>query len=144
MIRRMLAMIFLPVLLAVVVLSLATHAAPTRTYPVTNAPVSVAPSYPACITEDGAGMALCTWDAQAQGNGYGEDAIGGDCAYEDSTTREMCITLHARDSYTIEGQNGASNTVPNGVDLVAECQEEWQINREWIDSELQECFSASM
>lgn len=48
-------------------------------------PVTVAtPSgLPACVVEDGNGMALCWWDAQAHGvgrNGRGTSVVSGDCA----------------------------------------------------------------
>lgn len=143
MIRSLARYAVIPVLLILIAVTGWIMPSQTPTTAIILPAPSATPSLPVCVTEDGAGQALCTWDAHAQGNGYGEDVISGDCAYEDSTTRELCVTLHGQASYTTEGQNGASNTVPNGVDLVGECQEELQVGKsEWLDSELQECFSA--
>lgn len=106
---------------------------------------SATPTYPACVTEDGAGQAVCWWDAQRQGNGLGESVLSGDCAYEDERTRTLCINLHAQDSEIITNEDGSMNTIPNGVDLVGECQDEFQTGQdEWLYEELQECFIASM
>ena len=114
---------------------------------VTNAPAPTATTnpagYPACVTEDGAGQALCWWDAQRQGNTYGDSVVSGDCAYEGDATKSLCVDLHSHPSYTVDNEDGSSHTVPNGSDLVAECQEELQNNNDnWTEEELQECFTA--
>lgn len=91
---------------------------------------------PACTTEDGAGMALCTWDAQKQGNGQGESVISGDCASSImGDASEVCVALHARASMTIPNSDGSSNTIPNGADLIAECAMEFK------GTQLQECIA---
>lgn len=79
-------------------------------------PVYIAPSpthtMPACETEDGAGMALCYWDAQGNGNGKGNSIISGDCAAEwigGMAAQNECVML-----YTM-GQDA--------IDFVGECIE---------------------
>ncbi len=93
---------------------------------------------PACEQEDGAGVALCWWDAQAKGNGKGTSIISGDCAadyvggYEASV---LCVKLHAMKARTITNADGSTNTIPNGSQLVAECND--IANRAEGDSEMQ-------
>ena len=126
---------------------------PTPTVPTItpSSPVSVAPSMPACIEEDGAGMALCWWDASEQGNGVGTSVISGDCAPEyvgGQSISDMCVSLYARRSYTITHADGSKNTIPNGADLVRECTEEWNMMDDAEAKEqgftLEECFKAWM
>jgi hypothetical protein len=145
--RRMLIALLSCLTMATLVLvsySLTRPAESHATAPVLSTPTSANP-YPACITEDGAGQALCMWDAQHSGNGMGISVVSGDCAYEDGYMVNVCVTLHSQDSYEVMNEDGSSNTVPNGADLVAECQDELQANKsEWNDSELLECFKAWM
>jgi hypothetical protein len=121
----------------------ATPANPSESHverPTTATP-NATPTLPACLTEDGSGQALCMWDASEQGNGMGSDVLGGDCAYEDMSTRDMCITLYGQDAYEYSNEDGSITGVPNGKQLVAECQDEWQ-NDEWNMLDLYECFKA--
>lgn len=112
--------------------------------PVSNAPAIVLPTptntLPACITEDGAGMARCYWDAQAQGNGMGTSMVSGDCALapEASDLTAMCIALYGQPGYEVANEDGSYNSVPNGADLVRECNDE---SRNEIGIELQECYA---
>lgn len=112
---------------------------------------SATPTLPDCVTEDGAGMALCTWDAQRMGNGIGESVISGDCAPDyvgGQAVSDLCVNLFNRDSITLHNEDGSSNTIPNGADLVAECTEEWNMmDEEQAKAEgftLEECFKAWM
>lgn len=126
MIRRIATLLALPLMLMIWVLL--TVGTPTS-HRVTNAPKPVpsAPVYPACVTEDGAGQALCMWDAQTQGNGQGTSVVSGDCAPSvvDVDSVALCVMLHSKPSMEIMGQDGSINTVPNGADLVAECTDEF-------------------
>lgn len=93
------------------------------TAPILLAPTST-PALPACITEDGAGQALCWWDAQQQGNGMGNSVVSGDCAPSivgSEAVSALCVNLHARETREITNADGSINTIPNGVDLVGEC-----------------------
>ena len=93
------------------------------TAPVLLAP-SATPTLPACVTEDGAGQAVCWWDAQAQGNGMGTSVVSGDCAPSvvgSEAVSALCINLHAREMREVTNADGSINTVPNGADLVGEC-----------------------
>lgn len=77
---------------------------------------------PTCLDETGSGMALCTWDAQTQGNGMGTSMISGDCAIDITITHDVmakCIELH--------------NT-QNGIDSVSECNDIENRIVEGIDS----------
>lgn len=62
---------------------------PTRA----SAPPDVTPQLAACATEDGAGMALCWWDAHTRGNGRGTSVVSGDCA-EDITRIGWCVKVY--------------------------------------------------
>ena len=108
----------------------------------TNAPTQHAPTVtlPMCDTEDGAGMALCWWDAQRQGNGQGTSVVSGDCAPSimDEVTSQWCVLLHERPSLVMHNEDGSSNTIPNGADLIAECAQEFD------GIELQECIRGWM
>lgn len=123
----------LPLLLAAVLtLSLwPSTTAPESTVQGTDqaSPTTVYPSLPACLTEDGEGMALCTWDAQIQGNGIGTDVVSGDCALtDDADVIALCMALH--------------NT-QNGIDSVSECNSILNTPEEnspgWS---LEECYKA--
>jgi hypothetical protein len=100
---------------------------------------SATPTLPACLTEDGAGQARCYWDAQGQGNGEGTSMVSGDCALapEASDLTSLCLNLHARDSKTITNEDGSLNTIPNGADLVQECNDE---SRNAPGIELENCY----
>ncbi|KAI4218791.1 MAG: hypothetical protein L6R40_008751, partial [Gallowayella cf. fulva] len=84
------------------------ESAPTG--PVYTAPTSPM-TYPACASEDGAGMVLCTWQADSMGNGEGTSITSGDCATYVGYTQELCINTHAM------GQGGA-DTVQNCNDIL--------------------------
>jgi len=135
--RVLLSLLSLLILAAVTVAALSIPAPPERH---SNAPIVPSPTatLPACVTEDGAGQALCWWNAQAQGNGMGTSVVSGDCAYEDEMLRGICASLHMRNSQTINHSDGSSTTIPNGVDLVGECQAEFK------GQELRDCFTAWM
>ena len=103
---------------ALLALFLYVHAMPAES-PV-DAPVAVAPSatpaLPPSASEDGAGMALCWWDATlvipGRSNGKGTSMVSGDCALDitkDERTQSKCINLH---------HNGQE-----GIDSVAECND---------------------
>lgn len=50
---------------------------------------------PACVTEDGAGMALCYWDADSRGNHLGTSVVSGDCAPDVMGGRSaLCVRLY--------------------------------------------------
>ena len=134
MIRKAIAYGALPLVLVLVVLAWMLPTTVPAT-PVQPAP-SATPSYPPCVTEDGAGQALCWWDAQTQGNGMGTSVVSGDCAPSvvGEDTVNMCVVLHGMDSYTYEYQ-GATVTVPNGADLIGECL----IDK--ADMTIQECIA---
>jgi hypothetical protein len=94
--------------------------------PIYTAPTTEVP-LPSCVTEDGAGQALCMWDAQSQGNGQGTSIISGDCApaYVGSQqASDVCVRLHSLPSTHTVNEDGSEVTMPNGADLVAECNEE--------------------
>lgn len=97
---------------------------------------TVTSTLPACVTEDGAGQALCWWDAAKQGNGQGTSVVSGDCAPSimGQDTSALCVNLYSRQSETITNADGGSNTIPNGADLVGEC------TMEFDGIELQECI----
>lgn len=107
-------------------------------------PVQPAPTspmgMPACDTEDGAGMALCWWDAQQQGNGQGASVVSGDCAPSimGRVASADCVTLYDRPTIEVTHSDGSINTIPNGADLVAECVIEFD------GDELSECIRAWM
>lgn len=113
----------------------------------TATPVPTAtPSYPACLTEDGAGQALCWWDAQTQGNGQGHSVVSGDCALSVVSTeavQAVCLALHKQDSSEHEYQ-GAMVTIPNGVELVQECNDELPDANGDKGWSLIECYKAWM
>lgn len=105
------------------------------------------PTYPACIAEDGAGMALCTWDAHTMGNGQGTSVISGDCApaIMGEAASAECVITHKQPSMT-ETYQGAITEWPSGPDLVAECIDENNGMNESEKAEngfsLIECFKA--
>lgn len=125
------------ILTGITTVALSVPAAPTR---VTNAPTHVAPTptMAACATEDGAGQALCYWNAQEQGNGYGESVVSGDCAPDvmGNEASALCVRLYAQGSSEVVNADGSINSIPNGADLARECIEE---NGE---QQLSECFMA--
>jgi len=139
MMRRILALLTVPAILALLALAVFLPAESPATAPVFTAP-SAAPTYPACVEEDGYGMALCMWDG----------VLSGDCApayvggYEVSA---LCVNIHAMPSSEHEYQ-GATITVPNGADLVGECVQEWNtIDPEVAKAEgftLENCFKAQI
>ena len=114
----------------------------------TPAPSSTT-AYPACIAEDGAGQALCYWDAHTMGNGQGTSVVSGDCAPSlmGPITSAVCVKLHAMPSSTATYQ-GAITEWPAGPDLVAECMDEnqgmTQKEREENGFSLLSCFNAQM
>ena len=122
-------MIILPA--AILALILTAHTTPASA-PESNAEArTTASPYPSkglpqCTEEDGYGMALCMWDAQAQGNGMGTSVVSGDCAPDyvgGNEASAVCVALYSQDGYTIPNEDGSSNTVPNGKSLVQECNE---------------------
>ena len=154
MIRRIAALLTVPAILALLALAVFLPADSPATGPVLAAPSATTPSYPPCVTEDGAGQALCMWDAHTMGNGEGSSVLSGDCApayvggYDVSA---VCVALYAQPSSEHEYQ-GATITVPNGADLVGEClsiETSGRLNadvRNELNSEgwsLLECFKAS-
>lgn len=134
MIRRIATLVALPLLLMVVVLAVflpSERHADTVVLPTPSA----TPTLPACVTEDGAGQALCWWDAQAQGNGMGTSVVSGDCAPSVmGEASDACVNLHARESREEVHADGSINSIPNGADLIGECAEEWD------GIELQNCI----
>jgi hypothetical protein len=88
--------------------------------------VEQTPTLPSCPDEEGAGMALCWWDAQAQGNGKGTSVVSGDCAPSimGDEASKACVILHSRESKIITNESGSTSTIPNGADLVGECIQE--------------------
>jgi hypothetical protein len=109
--------------LALILVTVLLPAQSPSTAPVLLAP-SATPTLAMCITEDGAGQAVCWWDAQAQGNGMGTSVVSGDCAPSVVGSDEvsaLCINLHARETREETNADGSINTVPNGADLVGEC-----------------------
>lgn len=161
MIRKVIAYLAAPILLALVVLSLFTPTAQSNAEPIalptpsaTTPVVDTAPhggySLPPCITEDGAGQALCMWDAQTMGNGMGTSVISGDCAPDyvgGEDVSALCVRLYAVPSSEHEYQ-GATITVPNGAELAQECAQEWNMmDDETAKAEgftLEECFKAQL
>lgn len=132
--------IILPLALMALILApiLAYTHSPAESAPTAIILPTATPTYPACITEDGAGQALCWWDAQRQGNGEGTSVLSGDCAPSVmGEASHVCVNLHARDSITITNEDGSMNTIPNGADLVAECTDEFDKGME-----RQECIKA--
>jgi hypothetical protein len=66
-------------------------------------------------------MALCTWDAQTQGNGMGTDVVSGDCALSITITPEVmakCIALHNTQEGidSVQECNDIENRIVNGLD----------------------------
>lgn len=50
---------------------------------------------PACVTEDGAGVPLCWWDADSRGNHIGTSVLSGDCAPDVMGGRSaLCVRLY--------------------------------------------------
>jgi hypothetical protein len=127
------------ILALVISLTVALYLSPSQT---STAPAILLPTptatLPVCVTEDGAGMALCTWDAQTQGNGQGTSVVSGDCAPSVmGEASALCVNLHSRASVTVPNEDGSSNTIPNGADLVGECTDEFDKGME-----RQECIKA--
>lgn len=118
---------------------------PTATMDAPISPVTEALSLPTCAEEDGAGMALCYWDAQKQGNGMGTSVVSGDCAPDimGAEASALCVNLHSRASVTVQNADGSSNTIPNGADLVGECLYDWD-GEDSTKAELSDCIKAQM
>lgn len=125
----------LTALVAIVLMAwIAPHARIEPVQTISTAPAMASPtptmgteqSLPLCETEDGAGMALCWWDADTMGNGEGTSVVSGDCAidYTGSVIASaLCRELHEQASYTYASGEDTI-TVPNGIDLVGECNYE--------------------
>lgn len=78
---------------------------------------------PACRTEDGAGQALCWWDAKHRGNHKGRSVISGDCAPSvmgKAYVVRLCVKLHAQPA-TDTVYQGAKVHTPAGPALIDEC-----------------------
>lgn len=87
----------------------AAQPTPTATY-----------TLPACGTEDGAGQALCMWDAQSMGNGQGTTVVSGDCSLYHNKTRSLCLNVHT------QGQEGVDYVqMCNDTDDNVSCIKEW-------------------
>lgn len=104
---------------------------------------------PACIEEDGAGMALCYWDAEHMGNGMGMSVISGDCAPDyvgGQDVSDLCVRLYAMASREVDNGDGSSHTIPNGADRAQECVETNNVMEDEVkESEefiLKNCFEA--
>lgn len=158
MIKRILATLAIPALIAAVLVGIWIYPNPQPTQDsapitlVTVAPIAV--TLPPCENEDGSGQMLCLWDASESGNGEGTDAIGGDCSVatlgsEDASA--WCVRLYVMPATHTDNANGSSVDVPNGAALVNECtdiafegsQDESAQNA--LDAEgwnLTECFKA--
>jgi hypothetical protein len=82
------------------------------------------PTLPACVTEDGAGQALCLWDAQHMGNGVGTSVISGDCALVTQANRmqALCVQMHTTQKGTIIAQE-CNDMMP--FESVKESDWEW-------------------
>lgn len=81
-------------------------------------------SLPTCETEDGAGMALCWWDAQTMGNGMGTSVVSGDCAPDyvgGMDISALCVKLHHQSAQTYVYDDGVRTIT--GADEVASCIE---------------------
>lgn len=94
--------------------------------PVFTPTPSASPTLPACAAEDGAGQALCYWDGATMGNGKGRAIISGDCAPEyvgGETASAECVATHTMPSTKRTNADGSVVTIPNGADLVAECND---------------------
>lgn len=129
------ALILAVLTITAVLLSSTTESAPTTVVLPTP---SATPALPVCVTEDGAGQALCIWDGKVQGNGMGERIISGDCAPSVmGNASEVCINLHSRPTITTMNEDGSMTVVVGGPDLIAECQAEFG-----TVLELQECVKA--
>jgi hypothetical protein len=143
--RVLMALLSCLILATLTLFGTALQQAPSRHVRVpSDSTPSTAPSYPVCATEEGAGQALCTWDGSAQGNGQGESILSGDCAYNEERTRTLCINLYARDSREAINSDGSINSIPNGADLVRECQMELQDRNNWTESQMRNCFNAQL
>ena len=147
MIRRMIA---LPVLIVLAILAYAWLAPAQNDAKAVTVPTPTVstPSLPPCLTEDGAGQALCYWDAATQGNGRGTSVVSGDCAPSvvGSEASPLCVRVHAMPSDERTNADGSTDTIPNGADLVGECIE---IDKEMTAQEkiedgfsLYHCFNA--
>jgi len=89
------------------------------------------PSLPVCVVEDGAGQALCMWDAHRAGNGMGTDVVSGDCALtltHDDMTQGMCLNVH---------HDGV-----DGPDAVRECNDIYEQAKGKVN--LLECYRAML
>lgn len=120
--------ILAPLALLVLLMVAYTQHTPAESHatPMTTATPSTGIGLPDCLTEDGAGQALCVWDGTRMGNGVGALIISGDCAPDYVGGQDaslVCRTLHARKAYEITNPDGSINGVPNGADLVQECND---------------------
>jgi hypothetical protein len=84
-------------------------------------PTEVYPALPTCLDETGSGVALCTWDAQTQGNGMGNSIVSGDCALSVTITHDvmaLCIELHNTQNGvdSVQECNDIENAIVNGID----------------------------
>jgi hypothetical protein len=121
--RRVLyTMITTITLTAMVLLAYALSTAAST--PVVNAPTptpSATPVLPVCGAEDGAGMALCTW----------QGIVSGDCAPSvvgSEYTSRVCVQVHTLGTITQTNPDGATTTA-YGPDMVGECVEIMQSGR---------------
>ena len=85
----------------------------------------ITPTLPTCTHEDGSGQALCTWDADTQGNGMGIDATSGECAVgnpgiDTDYASALCAKLWDRPEQVI-AYNESEVWVADGKTLVREC-----------------------
>lgn len=110
-----------------------------------SAPIASAPvALPECVTEDGAGMALCVFiDRKYDGQGdiMRGNVISGDCAPDivgGSEASALCVQLHAMPASTYTYQD-AEITIPTGPDRVSECTDDRELGMPVI-----ECIKAQM
>lgn len=123
-------------------------------HPATPATSISQSTLPACTHEDGSGQALCTWDAQIQGNNMGTDVVAGDCSIDTVGTLQAqtyCMQLWAMDERTTHNGDGSISTTAKGSVLVDDCLTiEFEAShdkaiRMQLDNEgwnLTECFKA--
>lgn len=118
------------------------------------APATDSAPLPMCTHEDGSGQALCTWDAQTQGNGMGTDVVAGDCSLGTVHTvgaSNACLTLWDMDVRISYSEDGSISEAAKGSVLVADCLDiEYEATiSEWVRNSLnnegwnlEECFKA--
>lgn len=125
--------LFLIVVSAWVIYSVASLDSHTESV-ASPAPTYSTPSLPKCLQEDGAGQALCTF----------HDITSGDCALDitgDADTQSYCLNVHSLPSSEYEYQ-GAIVSVPDGADLVQECNDDKRANVKDEGWSLIECYRA--